>query len=127
MHVLVVDDDPQIQSLYRYYLEREGFEVSVGGDGEQALDLLASSYFDLAIFDLLLPRLHGLKVLARLRESERPERRASVIVVTGVLMREPYRQEAMRLGADAFFTKPVDMDELIAAARRLVASRAVAS
>ena len=45
MQVLVVDDDPQIQS-----------EVSVGGDGQQALDLLASANFDLAILDLLLPR-----------------------------------------------------------------------
>ena len=124
MRILVVDDDPQIQDLFRYYLGREGFEVSVGAHGEEALDLLGSSRYDLAILDILLPRMHGFKTLSRLRDMEGPGRRTPVILVTGVLVGDVYREEALRQGADAFFTKPVDMDDLLAAVRR-VAGRAV--
>ena len=120
MRILVVDDDPQIQDLFRYYLDREGFQVSVGSDGEEALDLLSSSRYDLAILDILLPRMHGLKALSRLREMEGPGRKTPVILVTGVLVGDVYREEALKQGADAFFTKPVDMDDLLAAVRRVV-------
>jgi len=119
VRILVVDDDPQIQDLFRYYLDREGFEVSVGSDGEEALDLLGSSRYDLAILDILLPRMHGLKTLSRLREMEGPVGRTPVILVTGVLVGDAYREEALRQGADDFFTKPVDMDDLLAAVRRV--------
>ena len=47
-------------------------------------------------------------------------RRTPVILVTGVLVGDVYREEALRQGADAFFTKPVDMDDLLAAVRRVV-------
>ena len=126
MQVLIVDDEPSIRDLFSFYLSRAGFEVSVGADGEEALDLLVTAKYDLAILDALLPRMHGLKVLARLRESEPRDRRTPVIIVTGVLTWDVYRKEAMRLGADGFLTKPIDMDELVAAARRLTEIHATA-
>jgi two-component system KDP operon response regulator KdpE len=58
-HILVVDDDPAIRTLLRLVAERRGFSVDVAADGADALPLLAERQYDLAIIDLMMPRVNG--------------------------------------------------------------------
>jgi two-component system response regulator ResD len=66
--VLVVDDEPMVREVLARYLEKEGFDVEVAEDGEQALAAFASTSPDLVLLDLMLPRIDGLEVFRRMRE-----------------------------------------------------------
>ncbi len=80
--VLVAEDMEENALITTALLEREGFEVAVAQDGEQCLEKARSFRPDLIILDLMLPKLHGLQVLKRLKSD--PETRAiGVIICTG--------------------------------------------
>ena len=66
--MLVADDDPDILALVRFRLERDGYEVLSAPDGEAALDLALARAPDLALLDVMMPRLDGYEVTRRLRE-----------------------------------------------------------
>jgi CheY-like chemotaxis protein len=109
--VLVIDDDPTNRLLLRRGLEREGLRVETAADGVEALERLARPGIDLVLLDLLMPRLNGHEVLARMRADSRL-RHVPVIVVSGA----DETAEAVRcieLGADDFLPKPFDVDVLI--------------
>jgi DNA-binding response OmpR family regulator len=104
--VLVIDDDPTNRLLLRRGLEREGLRVETAADGVEALERLARPGIDLVLLDLLMPRLNGHEVLARMRADSRL-RHVPVIVVSGA----DETAEAVRcieLGADDFLPKPFD-------------------
>lgn len=67
--VLVVDDDPQIQELIKFFLEKENMIVHVCGDGFTALDLLQAQRFDLMILDISMPGMDGFKTLSLVRKN----------------------------------------------------------
>ena len=66
-NILIVDDDPFLQSLYRKTLEREGFNIVTAVDGLDAVEMLPNICADLVVLDLMLPKIHGLKVLETIR------------------------------------------------------------
>jgi CheY-like chemotaxis protein len=66
--ILVVDDEPVIVKGIKFNLEREGYQVETGFDGEQAVELARGSSFDLIILDLMMPKIDGLQACARIRE-----------------------------------------------------------
>ena len=68
--VLVADDDPDILALVRFRLEREGYDVVSAADGQAALELALDHTPDLAVLDVMMPRLDGYEVTRRLREHE---------------------------------------------------------
>ncbi|HET9213608.1 MAG TPA: response regulator [Gaiellaceae bacterium] len=68
--VLVADDDPDILTLMRFRLEREGYEVLAAADGQSALDLALQRTPDLAVLDVMMPRLDGYELTRRLRGHE---------------------------------------------------------
>lgn len=68
--VLVADDDPDILALVRFRLEREGYEVLAAADGQSALDLALERTPDLAVLDVMMPRLDGYELTRRLRGHE---------------------------------------------------------
>jgi len=69
-NILIVDDDPFLLSLYRKTLEREGFNILTAVDGADALEMLSHGGIDLVVLDLMLPKIHGLKVLEIIRADE---------------------------------------------------------
>jgi DNA-binding response OmpR family regulator len=75
--ILIVDDDPAIRNLLRLVGERRGFSVDMAADGAEALQLLVESRYDLAIIDLMMPRLNGYELVTALRTF--PQRPAVVI------------------------------------------------
>ncbi|MDQ1481254.1 MAG: two-component system, OmpR family, alkaline phosphatase synthesis response regulator PhoP, partial [Actinomycetota bacterium] len=113
--VLVVDDDEVIRSLVRDGLEREGFEVSVAGDGESALRRLGEEAPDLIVLDVNLPAIGGFDVLTAIRASSE----VPVILLTG-RVDEVDRVLGLELGADDYVMKPFSPRELASRARAIL-------
>lgn len=116
--VLVVDDDPIFTGLSSAALERAGFDVCTAADGVEGLELLDREPFDLAIVDLLMPRIDGFRLIALIRGSARLAPLA--ILVVSVRNDAGAFEEALALGADAIQTKPLDWFALPDIARAVI-------
>lgn len=111
-HILVIDDELQIQRALRTILTEKGFKVTTAGRGEEGLTLAATLEPDLVILDLGLPDMDGVKVCARLREwTQCP------IIVLSVRDGERDKVAALDQGADDYLTKPFGIEELLARVR----------
>ena len=102
--VLVADDDPDILALVRFRLERDGYEVLSAPDGETALDLAMARTPDLAVLDVMMPRLDGYELTRRLREHG-PTTTIPIILLTA-RVQEPDLERGFEAGADDYVTKP---------------------
>jgi DNA-binding response OmpR family regulator len=102
--VLVADDDPDILALVRFRLERDGYEVLSAPDGETALDLARARPPDLAVLDVMMPRMDGYEVTRRLREHG-PTTTIPIILLTA-RVQEPDLERGFEAGADDYVTKP---------------------
>jgi DNA-binding response OmpR family regulator len=79
--ILVVDDDPSIRTLLRLVAERNGYTVDVAADGVEALQLLSETQYDLAIVDLMMPRVNGYELVTGMRAwKDRP----TVVIATAM-------------------------------------------
>jgi len=114
--VLIADDDKHSRETLARFLELEGFEVSVGSDGMEALEMFRSSPFDVLLTDLKMPRLDGLSLL---REIRNVAPSTIGIVITGYASTTS-AVEAMKLGAFDYVAKPYELDEI-----RMVIQRAL--
>ncbi|MEJ8839064.1 sigma-54-dependent transcriptional regulator [Ramlibacter sp. AN1133] len=113
-HVLVVDDEPDLRTLYELTLLREGYRVDAAGTLEEGWSLLQQQRFDAVITDMRLPDGLGLDLLHRMAAQQRPER---CIVMTAYGSAEN-AVEALKAGAFDYLTKPVDLKQF----RTVVAS-----
>ena len=114
-HILVVDDEEDIQELVRYNLEREGYRVTCAGSGEKAVDIARQNPVDLMVLDLMLPGINGLEVARTIKGS-------SATAATPIIMLTAKGEEAdivtgLELGADDYVTKPFSPRELLARIR----------
>ena len=113
--ILVADDDPQILRLVARNLQLDGYEVTTATDGQEALDQLEAHTFDLAILDVMMPKLDGFTVCARVREfSSMP-----IIMVTA-RGQDQDKIRGLDLGADDYLTKPFSVEELLARVRSVL-------
>jgi DNA-binding response OmpR family regulator len=108
--VLVADDDPDIRSLVTLRLERSGYEVIAAGDGEQALAAALERAPDLALIDVMMPKLDGYEVTERLRQEE-ATRHLPVILLTA-RVQETDIARGVEAGADDYVKKPFSTTEL---------------
>jgi DNA-binding response OmpR family regulator len=115
--ILICDDEPALRELIRASMD-DGFEFAEASDGIIAMELAREVEPDLVILDLMLPRLSGLEVLARLNEDERLKD-VPVLVITAW---NETREDVLAAGADDFVSKPFDPEDLKAAVNRLVAA-----
>ncbi len=114
-HILVVDDNQRLREVLRLVLEREGFRVSVAGDGPAALALCQRSAPDLVVLDVLMPELDGFSVCRTLR------RNSPVPVIFLSSRGETVdRVTGLELGADDYITKPFANSELISRIRAVL-------
>src|SRR5579883_2034842 len=113
--ILIVEDEASLRSTIAYNLRREGHEVVLAEDGEQALALWARSPADLVLLDLMLPRLDGLEVCRRLRQQS-----GVPIVMLTARSDEIDRVVGLELGADDYVTKPFSKHELMARVKALL-------
>ena len=108
-HILIVDDEPAIQTALRGVLEDEGYRVTTTGAGEDAVRLVADETPDLIFLDIWMPGMDGLETLAGLRRV-RPE--APVIMISGHATIET-AVKATRLGAYDFIEKPLSLEKML--------------
>ncbi len=105
--ILVVDDEPDLRTLYELTLLREGYQVDTAGDLQQARALLAEHRFDAVITDMRLPDGVGLSLITELKTAQRGER---CVVITAYGSAEN-AVEALKGGAFDYLTKPVDLKQ----------------
>jgi len=108
--VLVVEDDVEMNQLERELLDVHGFDSVPAYTGNEALTVCQSRHIDAVLLDLMLPELDGFETCRRLRELD--GRRIPVIILSA-LDSEDSRRRGFECGADAYFAKPFDPDEVI--------------
>ena len=117
-YVLVVEDEDALATLLQYNLEKEGYDVVVAGDGEEALILVDERLPDLVVLDWMLPKVSGIEVCRRLRS--RPETRNVPIIILTARGEETDRIRGLDTGADDYVVKPFSMTELTARIRAVL-------
>jgi len=111
-HILIIDDEVQIQRALRTILTEKQFQVTTAGRGEEGLALAAANEPDLIILDLGLPDMDGVEVCTRLREwTQIP------VIILSVRDSERQKVAALDHGADDYLTKPFSTEELLARVR----------
>jgi len=116
--VVVADDSISVRKFVGRMLEKNGYRVQLASDGLEAAELIAQHGCHLVITDLEMPRMTGYELMAQLRQSP-TTRRIPVMVVTSRAGAK-HRDRAVKEGAAAFLTKPVQEDQLIAAVEQLM-------
>lgn len=106
--VLIADDEPEIRSLVRLYLEKDGYNVIEATDGIEVLNLI-NEKIDLLILDLMMPQINGIEVLKRVRKVNNMP-----IIILSAKTEGYDRVLGLDLGADDYITKPFDPLELVA-------------
>jgi DNA-binding NarL/FixJ family response regulator len=121
LSLLIADDDPEFRGLVRRFVERhtEVRVVGEAGDGEEAVRLARELRPDVVLMDLAMPRLGGLDAIRRAK-LELP---GTKFIVITIHLETPYREAAVRSGADAFVPKKAVGTELVPTIERLLAER----
>jgi CheY-like chemotaxis protein len=110
--IVVADDDRMFRKVAETTLRRQGYEVTTASDGEEALQLIRSERPDMIVLDLIMPKLQGFDVLTILKQDALTS--AIPIIVLSSLAQEQDKQEALDLGAVAYFNKTTfSLSELV--------------
>ncbi len=118
--VLIVEDEEMIRELMDITLSQAGYQVTAAPSGENALDLLKRSRFDLVLLDVHMPRMSGLEVLRLMKRMGRAM--PPVLMVTANRSIDTVN-EALRLGCTGYVAKPFQPTELRARVSRALAAR----
>jgi len=116
--LLVVDDDKEVVETLKSRLIKEGYEVAVAFDGEEALVKVKEENPDVILLDLVMPKLNGFEVLKHIRENFKDKWRPIIIIsATGELeaVKKSYSMEA-----DHYLSKPVTMDNILRGIRIMI-------
>ena len=116
--ILITEDNPHAALLLEYALGQEGYRILIATNGLESLDVIAKEQVDLMILDVMLPGIDGFEVCHRLRAS--PETASIPVIMASAKARDEDRAAALRVGADAYFTKPLGISELIANVEKLL-------
>jgi len=118
--ILVVDDDPTVQRLLQYTLKQEGYEVISAADGAEGFRLWGVEAPDLILLDVMLPKLDGYQVAAKIRADEAANTHVPIIMLTAEREVEQ-KVKGLRAGADDYLIKPFHPAELLARIKSLLA------
>lgn len=115
--ILLVEDEENLRDTLRLNLELEGYEVTVSGDGADALQKVRERHFDLVVLDIMLPEIDGIAVCEtiRLRDGDLP------ILMLSARSASGDRVLGLRTGADDYLTKPFHLEELLLRVEKLIA------
>ncbi len=109
-NILVVDDEPSIRKVLTAILEEKGYNVETAENGKEAIRKSKTKFYNLALIDIRLPDMEGVKLLTKMKETIP---KMAKIIITGY----PSLQnavEAVNKGADAYIIKPLDIDRTLA-------------
>ena len=117
-YVLIVEDEDALATLLEYNFQKEGYEVAIAVDGEEALVMAAERTPDLILMDWMLPKLSGVEASRRLRR--RKETQATPIIMLTARADETDKITGLDYGADDYLVKPFSIPELFARTRALL-------
>ncbi len=116
--VLIADDEASIVVSLEYLLEREGYQVKIARDGEEAWAAVEAFHPDLVLLDIMMPLKSGFDVCRQIRGT--PALQNTRILMLTARGRDIDVSKGLFLGADAYMTKPFSTRELMAEVRRLL-------
>ena len=116
MKILLAEDEVDLNNVVTRYLKKNGYSVDSVLDGEEALDYLEYSEYDLVILDIMMPKVDGFEVIKKLRNKGN---HTSVLMLTARDSADD-KVKGLDLGADDYIVKPFDFNELMARIRAVV-------
>jgi DNA-binding response OmpR family regulator len=119
--ILVADDEPDVLELVGYRLSRSGFTVVGACDGEEALARALDQVPDLAVLDVMMPKLDGYELTRRLRSADATQRMPVILLTARA--QESDIATGFEAGADDYLSKPFHPDELVARVRAVLGRR----
>ena len=114
--VLIVDDEPELAKIVQVRLAADGYEVICAENGQDALDKAESKRPELILMDVMMPKMHGLDALRKLKE--KPETKQIPVVMLTAKDDEESVFKAKSLGAKDYITKPFNAEALLAAVKK---------
>jgi len=114
--ILIVDDEEEIRLLLREFLEKNGYDVIVAEDGQQALKLAGERTPDLVITDMLLPKEHGVEVMQSIKDKFF----LPIIAISGIYKKSEIQERVADIYMDGFFEKPLNLDEILNCIRSIL-------
>lgn len=108
-HILVVEDDAKLRSLFCTVLNRSGYLTVPASGGREALELLDSEYIDLIISDIMMPGMDGYELIRTLRGNGYS---LPILIITAKERFED-KQEGFQAGTDDYMVKPIDVNEMV--------------
>jgi two-component system, OmpR family, alkaline phosphatase synthesis response regulator PhoP len=120
--ILIADDEPNILISLEYLLKREGYEVSLARDGDEALAAIVALRPALVLLDVMMPKRSGFEVCAEVRANEATK--DTLVLMLSAKGRETDVAKGLGSGADAYMTKPFSTKELVAKVREMLEPRA---
>ncbi len=116
--VLIADDEPNILLSLEYLMKREGFNVMVAHDGEEALQLLQQQRPPLVLLDVMMPKMNGLEVCQAIRAD--PNLQHMLVLMLTAKGRDTDIAKGLALGANAYVVKPFSTRELVQKVKQLL-------
>ena len=118
--LLLADDEPDIVTILKRYLELDGYEVTIAHDGQEALAVIAVQRFDLIILDVMMPKINGWEVCKKIKTN--PATRAIPVIILTAKSQDVDALMSYEIGADEYATKPFEFPVLSNAIKRLLGS-----
>ncbi len=118
LKILIAEDEPAQAEILHYNLEKDGFQVVIARDGEEALTLLSEGLPDLLVLDWMLPKISGIEVCRQLRANK--ETQGLPILMLTARGEEDDKVRGLEVGADDYVVKPYSPRELIARIKSLL-------
>lgn len=117
MHILIVDDGPEIRKLYVVNFNVQGHQTEIARNGTEALKAVQEIAFDAIVMDVEMPGMDGIEAISRIRQLPNGQR-VPIVVWTGY-SNKPYWEPALAAGANEVVYKPIAPGELLACIGRL--------
>ncbi len=114
--ILLVEDEENLQEALKLNLELENYEVTIAGDGTEALNTVQKEHFDLIILDVMLPEIDGIAVC----ETIRLQNNTIPILILSAKNNSADRVLGLKKGADDYLTKPFNLEELLLRVNKLI-------
>jgi DNA-binding response OmpR family regulator len=114
--ILIVDDEPNILLSLEYLFKKEGYEVFIARDGEEAMGIIKDSEPELVILDIMMPKVDGYEVCRHIKENIKS---VKVVFLTAKSKKHDLKK-GMEMGADLYLTKPFSNKDLVAQVKSLM-------